>query len=121
MRTSEPSGSSRTIMTASQLKYTLRVAAAHGLHMGRRQRVDTRQTALHVADIMREVGAVHELVRPADVEAEVERVEPISDRIVVDAPHVATRLLPDAGAGRRPHLVHAIEPSDDIGQRRAGV
>ena len=40
-----------------------RVAAAHGVALRRRQRIHAREAALHVADVVRVVGAVEDVAR----------------------------------------------------------
>src|SRR6267378_1973155 len=50
----------------------LGVAAAYGVALGRWQRIDACQAALHVADVVRVVRAVQQLVFPADADAELQ-------------------------------------------------
>src|SRR5216684_4376095 len=90
---------------ASQTEDALRVAAAHGVALERRQGIDAGETAFHVADVMRVVGPVHDVVGAADVDAQRERLRAIGHAVVVDVAEVIAR----RGLGARAARIHVLE------------
>src|SRR5258708_31157536 len=100
--------------TASQTEDALRVAAAHGVALTGRQGVDAGETAFHVADVVRVIGAVHDVVGAADVDAQRERLRAIGHAVVVDVSEVVARRGLRARAARFPTLEADVEPTGEI-------
>ena len=106
---------------ASEPEYSLYIGAANLIAALSIQRIDTREAALHVADVVRIVGTVQHIVRPAHRQALGERFLLINDRIQVDLLEVTAWFTRDLFAAGRHVVVALIEPADDIRQGPAAV
>src|SRR5579883_368199 len=104
-----------------QFEDALGVGAAHRRRRPLGQGVDAREAARHVADIVRVVGAVHDLVGAADGDAEIERLLPVCDGVVIDVAEIFGGLARDLDAAGI-HLVEAlVEAADEVGEGAAGM